>query len=43
MKKIIALLLLLVLLMLLALCFTGCDKKPESVPNPPTSEMVLEI
>ena len=40
MKKLIALL---VLLMLLALCFTGCDKYPDSVPNPPTDEMVMEL
>lgn len=37
MKKIIA------LLALIALCFTGCVKKPDSVPNPPTHEMVFEL
>lgn len=38
MKKIIA------LLALLAICFAGCaDKYPDSVPNPPTHEMVFEL
>ena len=41
MKKLIALIVLLVLLMLLALCPTGCVKDPDSVPNPPTNEMVV--
>ena len=37
MKKLIA------LIALIALIFTGCVKEPDSVPNPPTNEMVFEI